>query len=404
MTAQKLWNKNFLLLWLGHAQSGIGNALYIVALSYLILDLTGSPKFTAITMAAAAAPYILSPLAGTIVDRIHMKRYLVIGDFVRGSLMLIICLFGAYGTLNVLMIVCVALLLGFVGLIYRPSFAVLLPRLVPQSDVGRANALNGLTGQISNLLGFSFGGVLVAWMGPISAIFINGVTFCMMAFLLMLIQFPNIHRKSSSNINVWAEVREGFQFLLSSKILFMIPIIFFFMNISYSPLEILMPLKMKALGKGPEGYGIFFAILFIGAIMVSAWISKFGKNLNTRLNTTIGLSAMALALGGVAASPNFFVCCVSSLVFGAGTSLVSTSNVTYVQTEVDESFRGRIFGIFGTVEQVGMPASLALIGFFVDIVKPEVILYTMTLLLVVVSSVWFVVNKQSANSKSLDLS
>lgn len=50
MEPLNLWNKNFILLWLGNAQSGIGNTFYIIALSYLMLELTGSPKYTAFTL------------------------------------------------------------------------------------------------------------------------------------------------------------------------------------------------------------------------------------------------------------------------------------------------------------------------------------------------------------------
>lgn len=78
MKPSKLWNKNFILLWLGNTQTGIGNTFYIVALSYLMLELTGSPKHTAYTMAAFTLPFIFSPIVGMIVDRINMKPYLVI--------------------------------------------------------------------------------------------------------------------------------------------------------------------------------------------------------------------------------------------------------------------------------------------------------------------------------------
>lgn len=188
----KLWNRNFILLWLGNAQSAVGNTLYIVALSYLILDLTGSPKYTAITMAAAALPYIFSPFAGAIVDRINMKKYLVIGDFIRAGGMFFICWLAFYNLLHVLLII------GTAFLLYRPSFAVLLPRLIPSSEIARANALNSTTARIASLLGFMFGGIIVSWLGSIQAILINGFSFFIMSFLLMIIDFPEIkhpHKK-----------------------------------------------------------------------------------------------------------------------------------------------------------------------------------------------------------------
>ncbi|MGF7088774.1 MFS family permease [Kroppenstedtia sanguinis] len=388
----KLWNRNFILLWLGNAQSAVGNTLYIVALSYLILDLTGSPKYTAITMAAAALPYIFSPFAGAIVDRINMKKYLVIGDFIRAGGMFFICWLAFYNLLHVLLIIGTAFLLGIVGLIYRPSFAVLLPRLIPSSEIARANALNSTTARIASLLGFMFGGIIVSWLGSIPAILINGFSFFIMSFLLMIIDFPEIKHPHKTSDGVWLEVKEGFNYLLSTKLLLMIPIIFFIMNVSYSPLEILMPLKMQEMNEGAKGYGTFFASLSIGAIVISAFISKFGKNLNTRSFTIIGLSVMAISMGGIALSNNLLVACIFSSLFGAGSSLVGISNITYVQTEVDDKYRGRIFGVFGTIEQAGMPASLALIGFLVDYVEAKSFLLFFAFLLALVGILWFIFN------------
>lgn len=96
----KLWNKDFFLLWIGHSQSGIGNALYIMSLSYLMLELTGSAKYTAFAVAASTVPYILSPIAGTMVDRFNMKPVLILSDVFRGSSMIIIYTLAILGLLT----------------------------------------------------------------------------------------------------------------------------------------------------------------------------------------------------------------------------------------------------------------------------------------------------------------
>ena len=38
----KLWNRNFFLLWQGQLVSAFGDALYTIALSFFVLELTGS--------------------------------------------------------------------------------------------------------------------------------------------------------------------------------------------------------------------------------------------------------------------------------------------------------------------------------------------------------------------------
>lgn len=59
---------------------------------------------------------------------------------------------------------------------------------------------------------------------------------------------------------------------------------------------------------------------------------------------------------------------------------------------MDDKYRGRIFGVFGTIEQAGMPASLALIGFLVDYVEAKSFLLFFAFLLALVGILWFIFN------------
>ncbi|SDV99710.1 Transmembrane secretion effector [Marininema mesophilum] len=390
-----LWNRNFTLLWLGSAQSRVGTALYIVALTYLVLDLTGNAKYTAITLAVAAIPYLFSPLAGALVDRLDMKKYLVVGDILRGVGMLVICLLGWYDHLSITVIYGVSFSLGVVGVIYAPAFGSLLPRLVPKTEVGRANALNNMNAEIAILFGFAVGGIFVAWLGTLTAIFINSLSFFIMSIFLGMIHFPIREQKTKNNTGIWIDIRQGFTYLLSSKMLLMVPIIFGLTKIAYTPLEALMPLKMKQLEAGSKEFGIFFALITVGSLLISTYVSKYGKSLNPTRYTTFGLFIMGLAIYGTAISSTIIIVYISAICFGVGSSLVGISNMTYVQTEVDDEYRGRVFGSFGVIEQAGLPASLALIGILIEAVNLETILYALAGLLFVTLVIWNIMSRKA---------
>ncbi|KYQ87992.1 MULTISPECIES: MFS transporter [Thermoactinomyces] len=392
MEPLNLWNKNFILLWLGNAQSGIGNTFYIIALSYLMLELTGSPKYTAFTMAAFAVPFVLSPLVGTMVDRVNMKPFLVVGDIIRGFCMFLICYLYEINLLSSSVIVCLGFVSGVVGLIYRPSFGALLPNLVPKKDISRANALNALAGQISSLFGFAFGGLMIGFIGTIPAIFVNGATFIIMALLLCFIDFPMVKKESQERKSVLNETIEGIKYVISSKLLFIVPVIFFVLSATYSPLEFLMPVKLKSINVGAEGYGVFFTILTIGSILASGVISKIGNHLSVAKGTLTGLVIIAVSLLGIALSNSYILFCVFAFTLGFGISLSSVNVISYAQTNVSEKFRGRMFGIFGAIEQVAMPATLAGAGILVDYFPVHFIFIMGTIVIAVVSIWWFVLN------------
>lgn len=391
-----LWNKDFVLLWIGHSQSGIGNALYIMSLSYLMLELTGSAKYTAFAIAASSIPYILSPIAGTVVDRFVMKPVLIISDFFRGCIMIIIYLLATLGSLTPWTLIILSFFLGVAGVIYRPAFAVSLPSLVPKKDIPRANALNALTSQVSSLIGFTSGGFLVGMMGTKLTILINALTFMLMAFLLCFIHFPIRKKRSNLTGSIWKEVIDGFHFVVSEKKILMIPVLFFIMSVSYIPIEILMPIKMKLLEMGPSGYGTFFACLFSGAILSSLLIAKFGNRFDLTNGTSIGLLLLSLPLLGIALLNSFSWICIMGFLFGLSNSFVSVNLVSYVQTYVNEDFRGRVFGVFGTIENLGMPVALSGIGFLVGCLPVHWIFLINASILFLITLVWFLLNSHFA--------
>lgn len=74
----KLWNKNFTLLWQGQLVSCLGDAFYSIALGFWVLDKTGSSAIMGILMAAVSIPrVIIGPFAGVIVDRFDRKKLIL---------------------------------------------------------------------------------------------------------------------------------------------------------------------------------------------------------------------------------------------------------------------------------------------------------------------------------------
>ena len=66
----KLWNKNFFLLWQGQLVSVLGDVLYIMALDFWILEMTGSKSLMGLLSAVTMMPrLILGPFAGVFIDK-----------------------------------------------------------------------------------------------------------------------------------------------------------------------------------------------------------------------------------------------------------------------------------------------------------------------------------------------
>ena len=67
-------NRNFSFLWFGHLISHAGDSIYMIALPWLMLDLTGSKSLTSLVSLSAYLPAVLFGLfAGVVVDRYNRK-------------------------------------------------------------------------------------------------------------------------------------------------------------------------------------------------------------------------------------------------------------------------------------------------------------------------------------------
>ncbi|MCK5157214.1 MAG: MFS transporter, partial [Spirochaetales bacterium] len=110
---EKLWNKNFLLLWQGGLVSLLGDMLYELALGFWILAVTGSTGLMGTLMAVSMIPRVLiSPFAGVVADRHNRKRIIILMDLLRGIFVTTVGVTAIMGNLEVWMVFAAGILLG----------------------------------------------------------------------------------------------------------------------------------------------------------------------------------------------------------------------------------------------------------------------------------------------------
>ncbi|MBD0301279.1 MAG: MFS transporter [Tolypothrix sp. T3-bin4] len=75
----------FTLIWLGQLVSLIGTWMAVFALDIWVFQKTGSAtQFALVTLTCTVPPIIISPLAGTLVDRWDRRWTMIISHFCTG--------------------------------------------------------------------------------------------------------------------------------------------------------------------------------------------------------------------------------------------------------------------------------------------------------------------------------
>ena len=179
-------NRNFRLLFVGMAASMIGDSLLMLVLAIWVNQLTGSASAAGLTLLALAAPTLLAPVAGWLVDKLPRRRFLFAANLVSAAIMLPLLAVHGRGQLWIVLAVTVAYGASFVFV--DPANVALVKHLVPAEALGPANGMLQTVKQGLRLLGPLAGaGIYVALGGPAVAM-VNAGTFVVAAGTVVLLR------------------------------------------------------------------------------------------------------------------------------------------------------------------------------------------------------------------------
>ncbi len=180
-------NGSFSALWAGQLISQFGDRLHQLALVAVVAITTGSALATGLVFVAASLPnLLLSPIAGTFVDRWDRKEVLIVSDVLRAAVVLLIPL---AAVTNVLLVYPMVFLVTTISIFFRPARVAILPRIVDERDLLTANSAMWVGETLADVIGYPLAGLFVVALGnavPL-AFWVDSATYLASATLLTAI-------------------------------------------------------------------------------------------------------------------------------------------------------------------------------------------------------------------------
>ena len=179
----------------------MGSFSQTIALSLLVLELSGSGFVLGATNALQAVPMlILTPRVGPLLDRLPLRRLLlvtaVLGVLQASSLAVL----ASTGQISVPVLLAFAFWLGCIQSFERPGAQAFLVELVPRDVIARAVGLASSTRAFGRLGGPALAAVLYAWHGAELVFAVNAATyFAVIAALLLLRTAALVPRGTASS-------------------------------------------------------------------------------------------------------------------------------------------------------------------------------------------------------------
>lgn len=179
-------NKDFIILFLGRLITNFGDSIYLIATMLLVFSLSGSTFYTGLALFLTSSTAIVQIILSPILNRINMKKFLIVTQIIQGVLLLFIPYLHITGNLKVYHVLIIMPIISFLNQLVYPGQLALLPKIVDSKDLVKANSLFGIAYQGSDAIFNFLGGIIITTFGFIWAYYIDSITFFINAILFLL--------------------------------------------------------------------------------------------------------------------------------------------------------------------------------------------------------------------------
>lgn len=357
----------FRALWLAQAISLTGDQLARVAIASLVYTETRSSFVTALVYAITYLPWLIGgPLLSGLADRYPRRAVMVLCQLISALLVALMAVPGM--PLTVL-----AALLFVVILVESPFLAArasLLVDVLPDDRYVLASAMNQLTIQGSQVLGFAAGGALVLLLGPTDALLLDAASFLLAA---ALVRFCVRARPATGGAEElggsWQRMKFG------AKVVFGDPRLRGLVLLAWLAAFWVVPEGLAApYGDGrPTVVGLLLAAQPAGSVIGGLWLSRLVRP-TTRLELMGPLAVLScVPLLFFAVTPPLPVALALLVVSGIGTTYNLPANAAFMQALPAER-RGQAFGLVSAGLVAGQGISIALAGAIAEVAAPGLVI------------------------------
>ena len=348
--------RDYRLLWAGAFTSSVGTWMQTVAQNWLILTLTGSPFYLGLCAFLSEAPFLLFSLfGGVLADRVDRRRILLVSQLLQLASAFLLAAVVALSWVQVWMILALALVVGLAQSIGGPAYQALVPTLVEREDLPNAVALNSIQFNLARVIGPVLGGWAFYALGAAACFALNGLSFLAVIAALLALRSGALSGPPETG-PVLDSLKAGLEAVRGSGPLRGLVGLAFISSFCALPLVTFLPVFAKdVFGRDAKGYSELLAAFGLGAVVGALTVAGLHGLKRRGLVGVSMLTVFGVLMIGFAASRSEGLSL--AILFFAGAAMVSVfaTFMTLVQTNVEESMRGRVVSVYSLAFRGAMP-------------------------------------------------
>lgn len=343
--------------------SNFGNGISPVALAFGVLGIAGANAGSlSLVQGARTLPILLLlVVGGTIADKYGRAKVMGLTDMWLSALILIAAFSFIAGFVSIWLLVLVGLLAGLLNGIWYPAFAGLMPIIVPEEHLQKANAATGFGSNVAFMLGTASGGVIVATFNVGWALAIDALTFLVAGALVYpLSKLPQEGKaEAGEKVNFLKELKLGWKEFKSRSWLVAVVVGFAFLNMTFEAVwAVLGALQSLKHYSGAATWGLILGFMSLGFLLGTIIANKARPKHPLRLIVGLMLTEPLFLLVFGSQQPLPFVL-LSAVAFGISMDFFYVMWSTTIQQNIPsealsrvnsyDSFGSFVFGPIGII-------------------------------------------------------
>jgi MFS family permease len=363
--------RQFRLFWAATALAAVGDQFFVVALPWLVLQVTGSGVALGAALMTAALPRAaLILVAGTLSDRGDPRVLLLAGSGGRAVLISLVALLIYLDAAQVWHFYAFAFGFGALEGLSYPAMATLVPSLVDRERLAAANSRIQSTTQFGAMAAPAMAGAVIAAFGLAAAFAISAAAKVLTTLLYAGMGLEHRRRQKAAaaappaNAPTTMEVLRG-MWLDPAFRAFLILICAMSFAVM-GPLAVGAPALAAERFGGSVGFGLMMSASGLGTLLGTI-LGGARRRVRYRGKILLGVNAMVgllLILIGMATRLETAIAAI--VVMATGSGFVNVVAMTTLQS-VDRAILGRLMAVL-MLASVGLtPLSYLLAGVLVDV-------------------------------------
>lgn len=364
-------HRNFRRYFVGQVISSVGTWLQALAVTWLVLDLTGRSDRLGVAVALQFLPLLLlGAPAGVLADRVDNRRLLMVTSTISAAIALGFGVAISAGGADLRVIYGLTLLSGLVLAVERPAMQALLFQLVGRETLPSAVAANSTIVSVARLVGPALGGVMIAISGVASCFYANALSYG-----AVLVALATINRREmvarpvgphgGGNLRAAAayvrQRREVRRPLLVMAIVGLVALNF----------QTTFPSMVRfGFDRGAGAVGTAMSVSAIGSILGGIYAA--GITPKPRRTLMMALLGFSVALLVFAAAPTYLLFVMLSIPLGFASACFQSTNTVAVQQATEPAMQGRVMALHQMALYGSTPIGALVMGWVIQATSPRV--------------------------------